>query len=94
MPETPSSKAPVTIYTWTVCPFCVRAKNLLKNKGIAYEEINLDGKDQELKELQAKTNFRTVPQIFINGKMIGGYTDLAALDQSGELDKMLSYVGI
>ena len=84
----------VTIYTWTVCPFCVRAKNLLKNKGIAYEEINLDGKDEELKKLQDKTNFRTVPQIFINGKMIGGYTDLAALDQSGELDKMLSSVGL
>lgn len=84
----------VTIYTWTVCPFCVRAKNLLKNKGIAYDEINLDGKDEELKKLQEKTNFRTVPQIFINGKMIGGYTDLAALDQSGELDKMLSSVGL
>lgn len=89
-----AQKAAVKIYTWTVCPYCVRAKQLLKNKGVSYEEINLDGKDDELKALQAKTNYRTVPQIFINDKMIGGFTDLAALDQSGELDKMLSYVGV
>lgn len=85
-----TSNAPVKIYTWTVCPFCVRAKQLLKQKGIPYEEINLDGKDDELEALRKRTNFKTVPQIFINDKMIGGYTDLAALDQSGELDKMIS----
>lgn len=79
----------VKIYTWTVCPFCVRAKQLLKAKGIEFEEINLDGKDDELEALRNRTNFKTVPQIFINDKMIGGYTDLAALDQSGELDKMM-----
>ena len=85
---TSNQKPAVTIYTWTVCPFCVRAKQLLKQKGIAYEEINLDGKDKELEELRARTNYRTVPQIFIHDKMIGGYTDLAALDQKGELDKL------
>lgn len=88
MSET-TQKPPVTIYTWTVCPFCVRAKQLLKSKGIAFEEINLDGKDDELEALRAKTNFKTIPQIFIHGQMIGGYTDLAALDQRGELDKLI-----
>jgi glutaredoxin 3 len=80
--------APVQVYTWSNCPYCVRAKDLLKRKGIAFEEINLDGRDQELAELRARTGFRTVPQIFIGGKMIGGFTDLAAMDSRGELDSI------
>lgn len=82
--------APVVVYTWTFCPYCVRAKNLLKQKGVAFEEINLDGKDEELARLQNRTHFRTVPQIFIGDEFIGGFTELAALDSSGELDKKLS----
>ena len=78
------------MYTWTICPFCVRAKDLLKRKGLAFEEINLDGKDDELSALRARTGLRTVPQIFINGKLIGGFSELAALDSRGELDKMIS----
>lgn len=83
-------KPEVIIYTWTVCPYCVRAKNLFKQKGIEFQEINLDGKDDELHQLRQKTQWKTVPQIFINGEFIGGYTDLAALNQSGELDKKLA----
>lgn len=79
----------VKVYTWSNCPYCVRAKNLLSQKQIPFEEINLDGKDAELNELRARTGQRTVPQIFIGDKMIGGFSDLAQLDASGELDRML-----
>ena len=79
----------VQVYTWSNCPYCVRAKDLLKRKGVAFEEVNLDGKDAELEALRARTGWKTVPQIFIGGKMVGGFTDLADLDAKGELDKML-----
>ena len=80
---------PVKVYTWSNCPYCVRAKNLLKQKGVPFEEINLDGKDAEFEALKAKTGWRTVPQIFIGEKMVGGFTDIADLDAKGELDKLL-----
>jgi glutaredoxin len=63
---------------------------LLKGKGIDFIEVNLDGKDRDLQELKERTGHRTVPQIFINGKMIGGYQDLAALDMRGELERILN----
>lgn len=78
----------VKLYIWTYCPFCQRALALLDSKGIEYEKIILDGKDDELNELRQKTGHRTVPQIFINDKFIGGSDDLAALDASGELDNI------
>lgn len=81
--------ASVKIYTWTVCPYCVRAKNLLNSKGIVFEEINLDGRDQELEELRKRTGMRTIPQIFINDQLIGGYTELAQLEGEGQLDELL-----
>ncbi|MGE0527987.1 MAG: glutaredoxin 3 [Bdellovibrionales bacterium] len=80
----------VQIYTWSNCPYCVRAKDLLTRKGVKFSEINLDGQDEELKELRNRTGLRTVPQIFINDRFVGGYTDLADLDSKGELDRMLS----
>jgi glutaredoxin 3 len=79
----------VKMYTWGACPYCVRAKALLSGKGIPFEEINLDGKDQELQALREKTGQRTVPQIFFGEKLIGGFSDLAALDSNGELDRMI-----
>ncbi|MBX7232533.1 MAG: glutaredoxin 3 [Bdellovibrionales bacterium] len=82
----------VTIYTWTVCPYCVRAKELLKRKAIAFNEINLDGKDDELENLRKKTQWKTIPQIFIGDEFIGGYTDLAQLDAQGELDKKIGRI--
>lgn len=80
---------PVKVYTWSNCPYCVRAKNLLKQKGVPFEEINLDGKDAEFEALKERTGWRTVPQIFVGEKMVGGFTDLAELDSKGELDKLL-----
>lgn len=80
---------PVTIYTWTICPYCDRAKALLKNKNVPYEEVNLDGRDDELKALRERTGFRTVPQIFVGDHFVGGFSDLSALEQKGELDTLL-----
>ena len=82
--------AKVKIYTWSTCPFCIRAKQFLNQKGVAFEELVLDGKDEELQQLRSRTGFRTVPQIFIGDKMIGGYTDMVALEQSGQLDELLN----
>ncbi len=80
----------VKLYSWSYCPYCVHAKNLLKRKQVEFEDINLDGKDDELKNLIEKTGHRTVPQIFIGEEFIGGYSELSALDASGELDKKLN----
>lgn len=81
--------AKVQVYTTTYCPYCVRAKKLLSEKGIVYEEINLSGRDDELVELKNRTGWRTVPQIFINEKLIGGYAELSALNSSGKLDELV-----
>lgn len=81
--------AKVRLYTWSRCPYCVRAKALLTRKGVSFEEVVLDGKDDELQALRARTHFRTVPQIFIEDQMIGGFDDMAELDRRGELDKLL-----
>ena len=78
------------MYTTLICPYCVRAKMLLKAKGVAYEEIDVS-RDHEKREWLVKaTGQRTVPQIFINEESIGGYDELSALDRAGELDKKLA----
>jgi glutaredoxin 3 len=77
------------MYTTTICAYCVRAKMLLKAKGVAFEEINVSN-DQDTRDWLVKTTGRrTVPQIFINEEPIGGFDELHALDRSGELDKKL-----
>jgi glutaredoxin 3 len=81
--------ASVQVYTWSNCPYCVLAKNLLADKGIDFQEINLDGKESELARLREQTGMRTVPQVLIDGKLIGGYRELASLDMKGELDKII-----
>lgn len=80
--------ARVEIYTTSHCPFCVRAKSLLKSYNIDFVEHNLDGKEDELKALKDRTGLRTVPQIFIDGQLVGGFTDLAAKDSEGGLDDL------
>ena len=81
--------AKIEVYTTDYCPYCVRAKSLLKNKGVEFKEIEVKT-DQERLDLVKKSNgMRTVPQIFINDKHIGGFDDLHKLDLSGELNKML-----
>lgn len=79
----------VVIYSKSYCPFCDRAKALFKAKNIDFETIQLDDKPELYTELKQKTGMMTVPQIFINDKLVGGYTDLAALDQKGELESWL-----
>lgn len=84
--------AKVVIYTWDTCPFCQRALALLNEKGVNYEQIKLDGDEAAREEMSKKTkdNRKSVPQIFINDVSMGGCDDLYALQDSGELDKLLS----
>lgn len=82
--------ADIVIYTTRYCPYCIRAKQLLAGKGLVYREIPVDGNDALRREMQEKARQRTVPQIWINHQHIGGCTDLEALDDSGELDKILA----
>ncbi len=81
----------VEMYTKTYCPYCVKAKELLKLKGITnIIEYNIEEDTVKKDEmLQRSPGSRTVPQIFINDKAIGGYDDLYALNEKGELDSLL-----
>ncbi|AXY57809.1 glutaredoxin 3 [Acinetobacter chinensis] len=83
--------AEVTIYSTSVCPYCVRAKQLLERKGVVYKEINLSNEEPEVRmELMQRTKHRTVPQIFINEQFIGGFDQLYALEREGKLDELLA----
>ena len=83
--------AKVVAYTVDYCPYCKKAKALFNQKGIDFEDIDITDNEDEMREkLEKIANGRnTVPQIFINDVSIGGYTDLKALNDSGELDKLL-----
>lgn len=81
----------VVIYSKDYCPYCVKAKTLLKRKGIAFTEIDITRDPALQQEMITKSGGRrTVPQILINGEAIGGCDDLYALDASGKLNEMLS----
>jgi glutaredoxin 3 len=79
----------VTVYTTRVCPYCIAAKRLLTSKGIPYSEIDVSTDPDKRAWLVETTGRRTVPQIFIGEAAIGGYDDLAALDQAGKLAEMV-----
>lgn len=80
---------PVRMYATLFCPYCLRARMLLKRKGIKYEEISV-GSDAELwAEMERLSQRDTVPQLFIGDLSIGGYDDMAALDRAGKLDALL-----
>ena len=82
--------AKVEIYTWSTCPFCIRAKGLLDKKGVDYTEYCIDGDRQAREEMTDRANGRSsLPQIFINDKHIGGCDDIYALEGQGGLDPML-----
>jgi glutaredoxin 3 len=82
--------AQVTMYTTLVCPYCMRAKALLKKKGVTQiKEIRIDQDDTQREEMMKRTGRRTVPQIYIGDRHVGGFDDLAALDRAGELDALL-----
>ena len=81
----------ITIYTTPICPYCVRAKNLLKRKGAEYEEIDVFMDAKARTEMEEKSGgARTVPQIFIGDIHVGGSDDLYALDHAGKLDPLLA----
>jgi glutaredoxin 3 len=79
----------ITVYSKPQCPYCVRAKRLLEKKGFAYEEIDVEGNDALRSWLVDKTGQMTVPQIFAGERSLGGYSDIDALDRSGQLVPIL-----
>ncbi|OIP68481.1 MAG: glutaredoxin 3 [Oscillatoriales cyanobacterium CG2_30_40_61] len=82
--------ANVEIYTWSTCPFCIRAKALLKKKGVDFTEYTIDGDEMARDQMAQRANGRrSVPQIFINDQYIGGCDDIHALDRQGKLDPLL-----
>ena len=84
-----SNEPKVLIYSQMFCGYCSAARALLDEKGVGYEDIDITMKPQLRLELRERTGRRTVPQIYIGDRHIGGYDDLAALDASGELDELL-----
>ncbi|RMF14971.1 MAG: glutaredoxin 3 [Gammaproteobacteria bacterium] len=82
--------AQVVLYTTRFCPFCIRAKALLQSKGVAFDEIAVDGNPALRQEMMEKSGRHTVPQIWINGRHVGGCDELMALERSGQLDDWLA----
>ncbi|EGV52279.1 glutaredoxin [Candidatus Endoriftia persephone str. Guaymas] len=79
----------VVMYTTAVCPYCVRAKYLLNNKGVEFDEIRIDMNQDAMQEMLQRSQRNTVPQIFIDELHVGGYDDMAALEMAGRLDQLL-----
>jgi glutaredoxin 3 len=83
--------ANVEIYTWSTCPFCIRAKSLLSKKGVQFTEYCIDGDEAARSEMSVRAHGgRSLPQIFINDQHIGGCDDLYALNAQGKLDPLLA----
>jgi glutaredoxin 3 len=85
-----SAPAAITVYATAWCPYCSAARALLQGKGAAFTEINVDDQPEQRPVMIARSGRRTVPQIFIGDRHIGGYDDLAALDRAGGLDPLLA----
>jgi glutaredoxin 3 len=81
--------ATVRMYSTQICPYCVRAENLLNRKGVEVQKILIDHNPTELTTMIKLSGRRSVPQIFIGDKHVGGYDDLVELDMDGELDPLL-----
>ncbi|MBD2259072.1 glutaredoxin 3 [Pseudanabaena sp. FACHB-2040] len=85
----------VEIYTWSRCPFCIRAKGLLDRKGVDYTEHCIDGDEVARSEMSERANGRrSLPQVFINDQHVGGCDDLHDLEAAGRLDSMLAVSSI
>lgn len=82
--------ADVKVYTREGCGYCTAAIRLLKSKGVQFQHIDASGDPTTRRWLVEVTGQTTVPQIFINGRSVGGYTDIRALDDRGELDRLLA----
>ncbi len=83
-------KPDVLLYTTSWCPYCLRAKQLLREKGVQWNEIDIEGNQSHRQAMKEASGRSTVPQIFINGTHVGGSDDLFELDSIGELDKLLA----
>ena len=83
--------AKIVMYSTGVCPFCLMAERLLRSKGVAeIEKIRIDLEPERRAEMMQRTGRRTVPQIYVGDRHVGGYDDLAALDRAGGLDPLLA----
>ena len=83
--------AKVVMYSTAVCPYCIRAEQLLRSKGVTeIEKVRVDLQPEMRVAMMEQTGRRTVPQIYINGEHVGGYDDLASLNHAGELDGLLA----
>ena len=81
----------ITVYTGPMCSYCDAAKRLLNKKNIPYKEINIALEEGKMEEMLKKSNgMKTIPQIFIEDHHIGGYDELRALENKGELDKLIN----
>lgn len=80
----------ILIYTSATCPYCIRAKALLSQKGVAFEEISVDGKPDVRAAMAEKAGRTSVPQIWIGERHVGGCDDLFALERAGQLDPLLN----
>ena len=81
----------INVYTGPMCPYCDAAKRLLNKKNIPFKEINIALEEGKMEEMLKKSNgMKTIPQIFIENSHIGGYDELRALENKGELDKLIN----
>lgn len=88
-----SDSPQIVMYSTTWCGYCQRARGLLARKGVEVREIKVDEEPAQRETMMERSGRRTVPQIFIGDRHVGGYDDLAALDRAGELDKLLTGSG-
>ena len=85
-----TTTAEITLYSTQFCPYCVRAKQLLRSKGLKYREIAVDNDMQQRQVMMQRSGRRTVPQIWVGETHVGGFDDLWRLEQSGKLDKLVA----
>jgi glutaredoxin 3 len=83
----------VTVYSTAICPYCVAAKNLLKSRGVAYEDVRIDTDPEQRERMLVMARRTSVPQIFVGDVHVGGYDDLVAAARSGRLDELLAQSG-
>lgn len=83
------ARPPVTLYTSAICPYCVAAKNFLKQKGLAWTEVRIDIDPARREEMLARARRTSVPQIFVGDTHVGGFDELVALDRRGGLATLL-----
>jgi glutaredoxin 3 len=82
--------ADVVVYRTPSCVYCVRVHHLLQSKGVPFTEVDVSDDPEKRRWLAEVTRQRTVPQVFINGKPVGGFDDLARLNRAGDLDRLLA----